>query len=92
MPPATPQDTPERVLQLVASGDITLPDLEVCWCCAGILGRAQRAAVYWWLTCRGFWLGLCVKCCAIWRMDAGSDPWLQSVRVTDRRPDRSEAA
>lgn len=91
MPPALPQEAPERVLQLVASGDITLPDLELCWCCAGIIGRPQKRAVYWWLTSRGYWLGLCVRCCAIWRQDAAGEPWLQSVRVTDRRP-AAEAA
>jgi hypothetical protein len=77
---------PERVLQLVASGDITLPDLNICWCCRGIEGRKLTQAVYWWLTRRGFWLGLCVRCCAIWRSDTGGDPILQSVCVTNRRP------
>jgi hypothetical protein len=82
----TDADHPERVLQLVASGDITMPDLELCWCCAGIVGRAQREATYWWLTTRGYWLGLCVRCCAIWRQDAGNDPCLQSLRLTSQRP------
>ncbi len=82
-------DHPERVLQLVASGDITLPDIDICWCCAGILGRGRRTAVYWWLTQRGYWLGLCVRCCAIWRQDAASEPFLQSVRVTSQRPAES---
>jgi hypothetical protein len=77
---------PEHLLHLVASGDITLPDLDVCWCCAGIIGRQQRKAVYWWQTQRGHWLGLCVRCCAIWRQDAACEPFLQSVRVTNRRP------
>jgi hypothetical protein len=91
MSPAAPQDAPERVLQLVASGDITEPDLNICWCCFGIAGRVQREATYWWLTARGYWLGLCTRCCAIWRADTAGEPFLQSVRVTDRRP-ASEAA
>jgi hypothetical protein len=86
MSPATSQEAPERVLQLVASGDITLPDLELCWCCSGIVGRQQRKAVYWWKTRRGYWLGLCTRCCAIWRSDTDGDPVLQSVCVTNRRP------
>jgi hypothetical protein len=79
-------DHPERILHLVASGDVTLPDLEICWCCAGILGRPQRTAVYWWQTARGYWLGLCTRCCAIWRQGSAGEPELQSLCITSQRP------
>jgi hypothetical protein len=82
----------ERVLQLVATGEVTDPDLRLCWCCFGISGRAQREAVYWWLTTRGQWLGLCVRCCAIWRRDSAGQPELQSLCLTNTRPDWTEAA
>jgi hypothetical protein len=86
MPPSSPQEAPERVLQLVASGDITLPDLELCWCCSGIVGRTQKEAVVWWLTQRGYWLGLCLRCYAIWRKDAAGEPELQSLSIAYFRP------
>jgi hypothetical protein len=86
MPPANPPEDPERVLQLVASGDITLPDLEVCWSCSRVPGRPLAKACYWWLSRVGYWLGLCARCCAIWRHDTAGEPALGPAQVTDRRP------
>jgi hypothetical protein len=73
-------------MQLVATGDITLPDLKICWCCAGIEGREERPAVVWWLTKRGYWLGLCLACCTIWRHEAQDAPDLGPARLTGQRP------
>ena len=88
----TTADHPEHILQLVASGDITMPDIRFCWCCSGITDRPQRTASYWWLTKTLRWLGLCARCCAIWRRDTAGDPFLAPVRVTNQRPPGSKAA
>lgn len=88
----TDADQPERVTQLVATGDITLTDLEICWSCDRIPGRHRKPADYWWQTRLGYWLGLCSRCCAIWRRGIRGDSDLGPLRLTIQHPAHRKAA
>lgn len=85
---------PEHVTHDVATwgGDITLTDLEICWSCDRIPGRHRRPASYWWQTRLGYWLGLCERCCAIWRRGARDGTALRPRRLASHQPEHQKAA
>lgn len=45
-----------------------------CYGCAGIIA-------YWWATRIGNIVGLCERCCALWRMNARDDPDLMPLSI-----------
>lgn len=91
-PMTPPAGQPELDTLLVASGDITLTDLAICWSCDRITGRHRKPATHWWQTRLGYWIGLCNRCCAIWRRGARGGTDLQPLRLSSHRPDWERAA
>jgi hypothetical protein len=60
----------------------------LCSCCSRIWKNGKRGeeqSAYWWTVRRAdgttYDVGLCVKCCAIWRQNAEHDPALLPARI-----------